>query len=205
MTLDRDAAARAIERSVARSRSGSHSRRRASAILQVANANMADAVRLISIRRGYDPREFALVVFGGRRARCTAPRSRASCRSRPCSCRPTRASRRRSAACSSTCGTTSRRCSSRAPTGVDPADARGRRSPRSRPRRASDSSTEGVPEARMSLQRFLDMRYLGQWRSMSIPVGAPLDARRRRRRPSTRSTSASTTTGATTRRSRSTG
>ena len=26
---------------------------------------MADAVRLISIRRGYDPREFALVVFGG--------------------------------------------------------------------------------------------------------------------------------------------
>ena len=26
---------------------------------------MADAVRLISIRKGYDPREFALVVFGG--------------------------------------------------------------------------------------------------------------------------------------------
>lgn len=26
---------------------------------------MADAVRLISIRRGYDPRDFALVVFGG--------------------------------------------------------------------------------------------------------------------------------------------
>ncbi|MCW4354267.1 hydantoinase/oxoprolinase family protein [Hoyosella sp. YIM 151337] len=37
----------------------------ASAVLQVANANMADAVRLISIRRGYDPREFALIAFGG--------------------------------------------------------------------------------------------------------------------------------------------
>jgi N-methylhydantoinase A len=37
----------------------------ASAIVQVANANMADAVRLISIRRGYDPRDFALVAFGG--------------------------------------------------------------------------------------------------------------------------------------------
>ncbi|MFC5993148.1 hydantoinase/oxoprolinase family protein [Pseudonocardia hispaniensis] len=37
----------------------------ASAILKVANANMADAVRLISIRRGYDPRDFALVAFGG--------------------------------------------------------------------------------------------------------------------------------------------
>ncbi|TQM13743.1 hydantoinase/oxoprolinase family protein [Pseudonocardia kunmingensis] len=39
--------------------------RAASAVLQVANANMADAVRLISIRRGYDPRDFALVAFGG--------------------------------------------------------------------------------------------------------------------------------------------
>jgi N-methylhydantoinase A len=37
----------------------------ADAILKVANANMADAVRLISIRRGYDPRDFALVAFGG--------------------------------------------------------------------------------------------------------------------------------------------
>jgi N-methylhydantoinase A len=37
----------------------------ANAIVQVANANMADAVRLISISRGYDPRDFALVAFGG--------------------------------------------------------------------------------------------------------------------------------------------
>ena len=39
--------------------------RAADAIIQVANANMADAVRLISIRRGYDPRDFCLVAFGG--------------------------------------------------------------------------------------------------------------------------------------------
>jgi N-methylhydantoinase A len=37
----------------------------AGAIVQVANANMADAVRLVSIRRGYDPRDFALIAFGG--------------------------------------------------------------------------------------------------------------------------------------------
>lgn len=37
----------------------------AGAILEVANANMADAVRLVSIRRGLDPREFALLAFGG--------------------------------------------------------------------------------------------------------------------------------------------
>ncbi|MDC7744398.1 hydantoinase/oxoprolinase family protein [Rhizobium binxianense] len=37
----------------------------AESIIQVANANMANAVRLISISRGYDPRDFALVAFGG--------------------------------------------------------------------------------------------------------------------------------------------
>jgi len=37
----------------------------AHAMLQVANANMSDALRLISVRRGYDPRDFVLVAFGG--------------------------------------------------------------------------------------------------------------------------------------------
>jgi N-methylhydantoinase A len=37
----------------------------ANAIVKVANANMCDALKLISVRRGYDPREFALVAFGG--------------------------------------------------------------------------------------------------------------------------------------------
>ena len=34
-------------------------------ILKVANANMCDALRLISVTKGYDPRDFALVAFGG--------------------------------------------------------------------------------------------------------------------------------------------
>lgn len=34
-------------------------------ILKVANANMCDALRIISIAKGYDPRDFALVAFGG--------------------------------------------------------------------------------------------------------------------------------------------
>ena len=37
----------------------------AEAIISVANSNMSNAVRLISIARGYDPRDFALVAFGG--------------------------------------------------------------------------------------------------------------------------------------------
>ena len=64
MVLDRADAERAVAEHVA-APLGLGTEEAALAILQVANANMADAVRLISIRRGYDPREFALVVFGG--------------------------------------------------------------------------------------------------------------------------------------------
>jgi N-methylhydantoinase A len=37
----------------------------AEGILKVANANMERAIRAVSIERGYDPRQFALVAFGG--------------------------------------------------------------------------------------------------------------------------------------------
>src|SRR3954453_10370115 len=64
MTLDRPAAERAIQDHVA-TPLGLGLVEAADAVIKVANANMADAVRLISIRRGYDPREFCLVAFGG--------------------------------------------------------------------------------------------------------------------------------------------
>jgi N-methylhydantoinase A len=37
----------------------------ADAIIRIADAHMCDAVRLISTRRGYDPRDFSMVIFGG--------------------------------------------------------------------------------------------------------------------------------------------
>ena len=37
----------------------------AAGILEVANANMERALRVVSVERGHDPREFALVAFGG--------------------------------------------------------------------------------------------------------------------------------------------
>jgi len=37
----------------------------ASAIVDVVNAGMAAALRIVSVERGHDPREFALVAFGG--------------------------------------------------------------------------------------------------------------------------------------------
>ena len=37
----------------------------AEGIVRIANANMERAVRVVSVRRGFDPREFALLAFGG--------------------------------------------------------------------------------------------------------------------------------------------
>lgn len=37
----------------------------AAAVLRVANANMERAIRVISVERGFDPRDFTLVAFGG--------------------------------------------------------------------------------------------------------------------------------------------
>ena len=37
----------------------------AQGIVRVANANMERAIRLVSVERGHDPRDFALVAFGG--------------------------------------------------------------------------------------------------------------------------------------------
>src|SRR5215469_4196201 len=37
----------------------------AARIIEIVNGNMAEALRIVSIERGHDPREFALIVFGG--------------------------------------------------------------------------------------------------------------------------------------------
>jgi N-methylhydantoinase A len=55
---------RAVERDVA-DELGVSVREAAQGILDVANANMERALRVVSVERGYDPREFGLVAFGG--------------------------------------------------------------------------------------------------------------------------------------------
>jgi N-methylhydantoinase A len=37
----------------------------AEGVLRIANANMVKAIRLVTVERGFDPREFSLVAFGG--------------------------------------------------------------------------------------------------------------------------------------------
>src|SRR5436190_16545953 len=64
MTLDRAAAERAIQEHVA-TPLGLGLVEAADAVIKVAHAKMPEAARPISTRRGYDPREFCLVAFGG--------------------------------------------------------------------------------------------------------------------------------------------
>ncbi|MBI3090645.1 MAG: hydantoinase/oxoprolinase family protein [Candidatus Tectomicrobia bacterium] len=64
MQLDSQAARRAIEEEVAGAL-GLDAAAAAFGIITVVNTNMAAAVREVSLDRGYDPRDFALVVGGG--------------------------------------------------------------------------------------------------------------------------------------------
>ncbi len=64
MTLHQDRAARAIQDRVA-AVFGLSVEEAAEGIIRLADANMIEAIRLISVARGYDPRDFALVAFGG--------------------------------------------------------------------------------------------------------------------------------------------
>ena len=63
MELDREAAHEAVA-SVAEERN-STVEEAAQAILDIVNENMHGALRVVSVERGYDPREFGLVAFGG--------------------------------------------------------------------------------------------------------------------------------------------
>ncbi len=62
--LDVDAAARAIDAHVG-ARLDLSTEEAAEAILRVANSRMAGAIRLVSIERGFDPKRFAFMPFGG--------------------------------------------------------------------------------------------------------------------------------------------
>ena len=64
MTLDAGAARRAIADRVA-TPLGLDPIAAASGIVEIANAHMIAAMRLVSVQRGYDPRDFVLVAFGG--------------------------------------------------------------------------------------------------------------------------------------------
>ncbi len=63
-TLDRVAARRAIDEKIAKSL-GLSVDQAARGILEIIDSTMLGAIRVVSVERGHDPRDFALVPFGG--------------------------------------------------------------------------------------------------------------------------------------------
>lgn len=64
ITLDRDAA-RAAVKSIADATGLDSVEAAAAGIIDIVNENMFGALRLVSVQQGFDPRDFALVAFGG--------------------------------------------------------------------------------------------------------------------------------------------
>jgi N-methylhydantoinase A len=63
MTLDVDKARAAVQKIA--DATGLSLEQAAEGILKIVNENMFGALRLVSVQKGYDPREFALMAFGG--------------------------------------------------------------------------------------------------------------------------------------------
>jgi N-methylhydantoinase A len=171
MPLDLPAAERAIAENVAEPL-GYDVVRAADAVIQVANANMADAVRLISIRRGYDPRDFCLVAFGGAGSVHAAHLAREL--DIPAVVVPPYPGITSALGCLlldvrhdlfRTYLTTADRASSDA---LEAEFARLEDEARQR------LAVEGITGDRVQLRRLMDMRYVGQWRSLTVPVSTPL-------------------------------
>jgi N-methylhydantoinase A len=172
MTLDGAAAERAIRDHVA-TPLGLDVVAAADAVIKVANANMADAVRLISIRRGYDPREFCLVAFGG--AGPLHGAALAEELSIPTVLVPP------SPGITSALGCllvdVRHDLSAMFLARLDSVDSDELESEFGKLERDARErlEAEDVPDEQMSIQRLVDMRYLGQWRSLTVPVSAPAD------------------------------
>jgi N-methylhydantoinase A len=64
ITLDREAAHAAVK-SIADATSLESVEAAAAGIIDIVNENMLGALRLVSVQQGFDPRDFALVAFGG--------------------------------------------------------------------------------------------------------------------------------------------
>jgi N-methylhydantoinase A len=172
MTLDRAAAEQAIQEHVARPL-GLELVEAAAAIIKVANANMADAVRLISIRRGYDPREFCLVAFGG--AGPLHGAALAEDLSIPTVLVPPNPGITSALGCLLV--DVRHDLSAMFLGHVDTVDLTALESEFEKLETEARErlETEGVPEAQMSMQRLVDMRYVGQWRSLTIAVPPQVD------------------------------
>ncbi|MDQ0394339.1 hydantoinase/oxoprolinase family protein [Labrys monachus] len=171
VSLDKTLATEAIRKGVAEPL-GMSVEDAALAVLKVANANMADAVRLLSIRRGYDPRDFALVAFGGAGPLHGAALARDL--SIPVVLVPPNPGVTSALGCllvDIQHDVTQMYLSKTDDVNIDDLEATYRALEIEGRERLRN---EGVPDDRMVFQRKIDMRYLGQWRALSIGLSAPV-------------------------------
>jgi len=139
-------------------------------VIRLANANMVNALKLVSVHRGYDPRDFTLVAFGGGGAmHATALAAEL---------RIARVLIPANPAVFSAWGmlmtdlrydliwTSILRTAAAAHNGLDPMWD-------TLERQARDYYTQqGVAKSRLVFQRFADMRYAGQEHTVKVPVPA---------------------------------
>lgn len=147
----------------------------ASAVIQVANANMADAVRLISIRRGYDPRDFVLVAFGGAGALHGAALAREL--SIPTVLIPPNPGITSALGCLLVDVRHDLATMYLRPLAEADADDIEAEFAKLEEEARERMREEGVSDEHVTLQRTIAMRYLGQWRSLAVPLepGASID------------------------------
>ena len=168
MQLDVERSAEALRRTIAEPL-GLSLEDAAEGVLRIANANMVKAIRLVTVERGFDPREFGLVAFGGAGAlHARRPRARAADARGDRAAVPRRDERH---------GAAVRRSARRLLLGVRPARARDRHG------RARDASTRRWPSAwsatssarastraEIAVENAVDIRYVGQLHSVTVPL-----------------------------------
>ncbi len=170
LALDVSLAVRAIDSKIAQPL-GMDVQTAAEAIINVANANMADAIRLVSISKGYDPRDFALVAFGG--AGALHGVALAQELSVPTVIVPPHPGVTSALGCllvdirHDLLTTLVVETSQADPKMIEEEFMKLEKEAISR------LSTEGVERIDMVLKRSIDMRYAGQWRSLNVSVSQP--------------------------------
>ncbi|MBP0440105.1 hydantoinase/oxoprolinase family protein [Tianweitania sediminis] len=173
ITLDPSLAREAVHDTVA-APFGMELHEAAEAIVSVANANMANAVRLLSISRGYDPRDFALVAFGGAGALHGAAVAKEL--SIPTVIVPPNPGVTSALGCllvdvqHDFSDSFMADASSVAPEDMEGAFGR------MEAQAVERLTHEGVAEADMALQRSVEMMYQGQWRALSVPAPAKVES-----------------------------
>lgn len=171
--LNKEAATKAIQERIA-DRLGLDPIRAAMNIIRVANANMCDALRLVSIERGYDPRELALVAFGGAGPLHAAflaqevhiptviiPPYPGITSAMGCLIVPVRHDLAKNILVE-----------------AQKANLAGLEKELQAMEEEAHRrlEAEGIPLEKREIKRYLDMRYLGQWRSLAIACPSPVES-----------------------------